>query len=238
MSTAPHIHALGDRALLLQWGGSSSPIAAQHVRIAQHTLAAQPIAGIIETVPSYNSLTVHYDPLRISQSCAAGQSIIEWLTERITQRLASPCSTALPEPRHHIIQVCYDGDCAPDIDLVAQHTGLTRDAIIELHSAGEYHVQLIGFTPGFAYLGGLAPSLEIPRLSTPRSAVPPGSIGIAGQQTGIYPLPTPGGWHLIGRTAKPLFLPNENPPVLLRVGDRVSFQRIVAASRKGVGAAP
>ena len=129
--------------------------------------------------------------------------------------------TPMSEPgRHHRIPVTYDG---PDLDAVAAHLGLSARAVAEIHSRPIYRVFMVGFVPGWAYLGPLPEELELPRLHIPRTQVPAGSVAIAGRQTGIYPLPTPGGWHLIGRTSVKLFLPDSDPPCLFRSGDRVKF---------------
>jgi KipI family sensor histidine kinase inhibitor len=121
------------------------------------------------------------------------------------------------------IPVVYGGAGGPDLDVIARHTGLSTAEVIRRHSEGEYVVYFIGFMPGFAYMGGLDPQLATPRQDEPRLSIPAGSVGIGGEQTGIYPLASPGGWQLLGRTALPLFDPTQNPPTLLRPGDRVRF---------------
>jgi KipI family sensor histidine kinase inhibitor len=126
------------------------------------------------------------------------------------------------------IPVCYGGECGPDIAAVAEHAGLLRDAVIARHTAAEYTVAMLGFAPGFPYLLGLDPSLQMPRRATPRTRVPAGSVAIGGAQTGIYPRELPGGWHLIGRTPLVLFDPQRELPCLLAPGDRVRFHAIEA----------
>ena len=121
------------------------------------------------------------------------------------------------------IPVCYGGEFGPDLEYVARHNNLTTDEVIHIHSSGEYLVYMIGFAPGFPFLGGLSPKIATPRRPSPRATIPAGSVGIAGMQTGVYPIETPGGWQLIGRTPQKLFLPNENPPSLLQAGDVVKF---------------
>jgi inhibitor of KinA len=134
--------------------------------------------------------------------------------------------TAAMNERNIVIPVCYGGEFGPDLKEVAQYHGLTEEEVIHIHSHGEYKVYMIGFVPGFAYLGGLSPKIATPRRTTPRTMIPTGSVGIAGGQTGIYPLATPGGWQIIGRTPLSLFRPNHRQPSLLRAGDIVRFQPI------------
>jgi len=124
------------------------------------------------------------------------------------------------------IPVCYGGEYGPDLAVVAAHTGLTPEEVIQLHSAAEYRVHAIGFSPGFPYLGGLPPRLNTPRRATPRPSVPAGSVGIGSAQTGVYPVASPGGWNLIGRTPRALFRLHKSPPALLLIGDRVKFRPI------------
>lgn len=132
------------------------------------------------------------------------------------------------EPRSHTVPVCYEPPFAPDLDDLAERAGLSRAAAIDLHTAGSYRVEVIGFSPGFGYLAGLPEALHAPRLDTPRTRIPAGSVGIAGEHTGVYPQATPGGWNLIGRTPLVLFDPQRDPPALLAVGDTVRFEPIDA----------
>lgn len=163
-----------------------------------------------QAVAGYASVTVHYDPDQIGLE-AMGAAV---------KRLASR-RHAMSEPgRLHRIPVTYDG---PDLEAVASSLGLSTQAVATIHSRPIYRVFMVGFVPGWAYLGPLPEELELPRLHIPRTQVPAGSVAIAGRQTGIYPLPTPGGWHLIGRTSVKLFLPDSDPPCLFRAGDRVKF---------------
>src|SRR5262249_55828790 len=133
-----------------------------------------------------------------------------------------------PESRTIDIPVCYGGECGPDLEDVARHTGLAPAEVIARHSAVTYLVYFLGFSPGFPYLGGLAPELATPRLSAPRKRVPAGSVAIGGRQTGVYPVESPGGWRIIGRTDLRLFDPNAEPPALLRTGDSVRFVSVNA----------
>jgi KipI family sensor histidine kinase inhibitor len=163
-----------------------------------------------DAVAGYASVTVHYDPEQLTHRGLVG------VITRLLQKRPPPA----PPGRLHRIPVSYDG---PDLAWVAEATGLSLDQVVAMHTHPIYRVFTLGFVPGFAYLGPLPPRLQLPRRAAPRTRVPAGSVAIAGHQTGIYPLESPGGWHLIGRTTMRLFLPEYDPPVLLRPGDRVKF---------------
>lgn len=169
--------------------------------------------GVREVVPGMNNLTVVVDPL-----ASDAVRLLEELQAGWDRSIAAD-----PPARELRIPVQYGGQAGPDLDLVAQHAGLSHAQIIELHAAAIYTVFFLGFLPGFAYLGGMDPRLGTPRRSEPRIEVPAGSVAIGGDQTGIYPMVSPGGWQIIGRTALKLFEPNRDPPALLRPGDRVRF---------------
>lgn len=213
----PKFSAASDHSLLISFGDE---ITLEHHRqvfaLTQDLLSDSP-DFMLDVHPAYNSLLVAFDPLRVT---------LRELESFIRSRLAQAGTCRLPEPREIEIPVCYDEEFAPDLQAVAQHSGLSREEVIAIHSAGKYHVYFIGFTPGFPYLGGLSPRLFTPRLSTPRTKVPAGSVAIGGSQTGIYPLSTPGGWRLIGRTPVKLFSPEKTPPSFLALGDEVRFKRI------------
>lgn len=163
-----------------------------------------------QAVAGYTGVTVHFDPDQTTHD-ALGAAI---------KRLAAKRPPMAEPGRLHRIPVVYDG---PDLEEVAARLKLSREKIVEVHSRPIYRVFLLGFVPGWAYLGPLPEELELPRRHVPRTQVPAGSVAIAGRQTGIYPLPTPGGWHLIGRTSVKLFLADSDPPSLFRAGDRVKF---------------
>lgn len=210
----------GDSALVVEVGDDISPVINQRIRGLLLALERQPLLGIREYLPTYRSLMVQYDPavLWFEEVCAYVQQIE-------TQIVAAP----LPEPRIITVPVIYGGSYGPDLSFVAQHAGLTEAEVIALHAGREYLVYMLGFTPGFCYLGGLAEQLETPRLATPRTKIPAGSVGIAGKQTGMYPIDSPGGWQLIGRTPLRLFDPSRDPVVLIQAGNYVRFAPISEA---------
>jgi inhibitor of KinA len=222
------ITPLGDNALMLHLGQTVDARTHQKVLETWRTLAAAPMAGVTEVVPAYTSVTVFYDPAAVVQAGASLGQIIPWLGERVRERLKNPPKMEKVKPRTIEIPVCYGGDFGPDLGLVAKQAKLSPEEVIKRHAKAEYLVYVIGFAPGFPYLGGLPKELATPRLAKPRVRVPAGAVGIGGAQTAIYPLVTPGGWNLIGRTPTKLFLPKEDPPVLLRPGDRVKFRAISA----------
>jgi len=209
---------LGDAALVIHYGERIDPLVNARVLASADWLRAAAWPGIVDIIPAYATLTVCYDP-------------DVWLADELGERLAPLLSAARsrdPQPSGDTrtpveIPVCYEGEFAPDLDAVCAHTGLDATEVVRRHHAAEYRVYFIGFMPGFPYLGGLDPALTVPRRATPRIAVPAGSVAIGGQQTGIYPLATPGGWHLIGRTPLQLFDAARASPCLLRAGDRLRF---------------
>jgi inhibitor of KinA len=215
----PRFLSAGDAALVVELGDAIDPQVNRCVHALAHVLEECPAVGLGEAVPSYRSLLVHYDPLWLS-----------WAeVKALVTRSLHKCQESPPlEPRQVEIPTAYGREFGPDIAFVAEHHGLSVEEVIRLHSGAIYTVYMLGFTPGFPYLGGLPARLATPRLATPRQSVPAGSVGIAGPQTGIYPLATPGGWQLIGRTPAALFDPGRTPPALLEPGDQVRFVPISA----------
>jgi len=211
------IELLGDTAVVIQadqTGPASSLIDCLRA-IAAAVNRAGP-DGIIDVVPSPDCVTVVYDPLLID-------SLDDFL--KALHPLVAAATKAPPAaPSYHEFPVCYGGDNGPDLPAVCQHHGIGPARLIQLHTEPDYLVTAIGFVPGFPYLTGLPPALATPRLASPRTHIPAGSVGIGGSQTGVYPFATPGGWQLIGRTSFPLFNPTASPPAALAVGDRVRFR--------------
>lgn len=209
----------GDRALIAVYGEGVDPAVNERVRRMAALIAAVRHPAIEAVVPSYCTLAVHYDPDLIDPPALAGL---------LRDLETHPGETAVPEAATIEIPVCYGGDFGPDLEAVAAHNRLAPEAVIRLHSEAVYRIYAIGFAPGFCYLGGLDPRIHAPRLATPRLRVPAGSVGIAGGQTGIYPLTSPGGWQLIGRTPLHLFEPEREPPIPYRPGDAIRFRPIPA----------
>lgn len=203
----PRILAASDRTLLVSWGDEISPALQRRVANLTRALAGAPVLNLH---PGYATLLVSFDPLRISH----GE-----LRRTIENALASPPVAETPA-RIVEIPVRYDG---PDLADVAAHTGLTPERVVELHASADYLVYFLGFSPGFPYLGGMPPELATPRLASPRKRVPAGSVAIGGTQTGVYPVESPGGWRIIGRTEMKLFDASADPPAVLRMGDTVRF---------------
>ncbi len=208
------VSPLGDRAISVSFGEGIGEELSSLVVGQSFAIRAAGIIGVTDVVPAYATLAVHYDPLVIGYTD---------LSERISSCIASPESIehATPAAALHIIDVRYDGE---DIEEVAGRTRLSIDEVIAIHSGQEYRVYVIGFVPGFAYLGMLDERLALPRRDSPRKRVPAGSVAIADRQTGIYPSSTPGGWNLIGTTSAILFDPDREQPALFKAGDRVRFE--------------
>ena len=219
---------LGDRALLIQLGATIDEGTHRQVRAVCARLAARPVPGTIELVPAFASVAVHYEPARVPNDGAARghRSPYERFADRVRAVLAHLEEDALPSPRTVEIPVRYGGEDGPDLDAVAAAHGLNAEDVVRLHSAATYRVYMLGFAPGFAYLGGLPDEIATARRPEPRTAVPAGSVGIGGSQTGIYPIVSPGGWQLIGRTPVRLFDARRTPPTLLSIGDVVRFRAL------------
>jgi inhibitor of KinA len=210
----PRFLLAGDAGLVVEFGDAIDPEINHRVHALARALTEHLLPGLGEAVPSYRSLLVHYDPL-----CLSYAEVESFVSEALQR-----CEGATPpEPRLIEIPTVYGGEHGPDIGFVAEHNGLSVEEVVRLHSEATYTVYMLGFTPGFPYLGGLPNALAAPRLETPRQRVPAGSVGIAGAQTGVYPLATPGGWRLIGWTPVALFDPARTPPALLHPGDQVRF---------------
>lgn len=203
-----------DQSLLITFGTEISLSAHQQVMKLLRLLQAEPVAGVRNLHPAYCSLLVKFDALR------TGHDELEAVLRQFLGRLAD---VNLPEPRLVEIPVCYGGEFGPDLAEVCALRGITPEQAIELHSSATYLVYFLGFVPGFAYLGGLPDELATPRMAAPRRRVPAGSVGIAGNQTGVYPFATPGGWRLIGRTPLAMFQADRGELSLLSIGDRVRF---------------
>jgi len=210
----PKIVPLGDSALLVQMGDEINITINQHVHALASVINRFPIEGILETVPAYSTLVIHYDPLILTYS-----NVSQWVRRKLEQDQDSKPGT----PRLIEVPVNYGGAYGSDLASVAAYHNLKIEDVIRIHSERTYIVYMMGFTPGFPYMGKLDDAIVTPRLEVPRTNVQQGTVAIAGSQTGIYPLTSPGGWRLIGHTSLVLFDPNDDTPILFAPGDEVKF---------------
>ena len=208
---------VGDCGLLVEYGNAIDPAVNQKVRSMAIVVKDNMPAGVIEIIPTYRSILIYYDPSITTPSL---------LKATLIDLESGLSEIKIPPPKVVEIPVCYGGEYGPDIDHVAQSHNLTPQEVIHLHSEPEYLIYMVGFTPGFPFLGGLPEILHTPRLKTPRTRVPEGSVGIANGQTGVYPIASPGGWQLIGKTPISLFSPERSNPILYQAGDRIRFKPI------------
>jgi KipI family sensor histidine kinase inhibitor len=215
MSFRPEIIPLGDSAVLIRLGDEIDLKINVQVHQLAALLAAFPLEGIVETVPAYSTLLIHYDPLALAWADVRG-----WLGGKLEQL----GETRLRAPRRHEVLVHYGGDYGVDLGFVAEHHHLPVEEVIRIHSETVYTVYMMGFTPGFPYMGKVSDAINTPRLETPRLQVAAGTVAIAGAQTGIYPIDSPGGWRLIGRTSFQIFDPQSSSPFLFFPGDEVQFR--------------
>ena len=229
---------LGDSAVVVTVGTELDEPALARVQALVAALADEPVEGILDIVPAYATVTVFYN---VSAMAASGLPPHERVCRLITERAEKPGrrwsgllrlgkSAAPNSPAASVVEipVCYGNAFGPDLVDVAHHCRLAPEEIVAKHTAAEYRVHAVGFAPGFGYLGGLPRELHTPRRATPRLEVPAGSVGIGWQQTGVYPLASPGGWQIIGRTPLAMFRPDRESPALLSVGDTVKFRAITA----------
>ena len=218
------IQPTGDHALTVTFGDAIDESINKQVLSFFHFLQQQNIEGVKDFIPAYSSLTVVYDIVTIRQH--HGIPAFEYMHNQIENGLKNSNVEAEESTKLLHIPVCYDVSLGIDLQEIALQKNITIEEIIELHSASTYRVYMIGFLPGFAYMGGVDARIQTARREQPRSNVPKGSVGIAGAQTGIYPLESPGGWQIIGRTDDEMFLRYADPPSRLRPGDRVRFVAI------------
>lgn len=207
----------GDKSLVIEFGNSISKEINLKIRNMVLALEKTNLPGIQEIIPTYRSILLIYDPL-------------VWYYPKLISSLkkieSELTSLELPKPKVTLIPVVYGGEYGPDLPFVCEHNGLSQEEVINIHTGTDYLIYMLGFTPGFTYLGGMDERIATPRLKTPRVKIPAGSVGIAGSQTGIYPIDSPGGWRLIGKTPVKLFDPLRETPVLLSAGDYVRFYKI------------
>ncbi|QHL85924.1 5-oxoprolinase subunit PxpB [Nibribacter ruber] len=213
---------LGDSALVVQFGEVIDVSIHEQVRAFAEYVEVHPFYGFVEQVPAYTTVTVYYNPWLSSLKGKVNpyETVVVWVQEALAKMTSASKKTGKVVKE---IPVCYSSEFGPDLKFVAENSGLSEAEVIALHTAPEYLVYMMGFAPGFPYLGGLNLSLATPRKATPRPTIPAGSVGIAGEQTGVYPMQTPGGWQLIGRTPLALFKVHRETPSLLQMGDTVKF---------------
>ena len=223
----------GDTAVTVEFGDEISTEINARIRAFTIALEESKFLGIVELVPTYRSLMVHYDP---------GVILYDALVERLRGLLGRLDQIRIPPSEVLEIPVLYGGDeMGPDLGFVAEHNHKTPEEVVKIHTSTEYLIYMLGFTPGFTYLGGMSEEIAAPRLAQPRVKIPAGSVGIAGSQTGVYPIDSPGGWQLIGRTPVRMYDPDRAVPILPRAGqyikfyaiDRAEFDRIAAQEAAG-----
>lgn len=214
MSGYPRVLPAGDCSAVVEFGNVISEQTGGKVKSYMNMLKKEAPAGVTEAVPTFRSVLVQYDPAKI---------LYRELKPKL-EALAQSCVAGDREQGRVIrIPVCYGGEYGPDLPFVAQNAGLTEEEVVERHAGREYLIYMLGFLPGFPYLGGLDEKLFTPRLETPRVRIPAGSVGIGGEQTGIYPLDSPGGWQLIGTTPVTVYDPDREQPIPYQAGDRIRF---------------
>ena len=213
----PSFSPLGDQAIVIELGNEINEQTEKQIRRLSILLESRQPEWMIEFIPAFVTVTVFYNP------CAA---LYDDVRMELTELLTHPGEDLAVESRTIRIPVCYGGDFGPDLEFVAQHNKLSAREVVDIHTSGDYSVNMIGFAPGFPFLRGMSEQIAAPRRDSPRLRIPERTVGIAGMQTGVYPIETPGGWQLIGRTPLRLFRPENEIPSLLRAGDKVIFQEI------------
>lgn len=208
---------LGDQAIIIEAGKEISEEVQLRVRKAAALLEEHPPAWLVESIPAFTTIAVFYNPLAVSYNDA---------TSVLAELLQHAGEIPVPAPRTVEIPVCYGGEFGPDLEFVAAQNGISAEEVIAIHSGGDYAVSMIGFAPGFPFISGMSEKIAAPRRESPRLRIPERTVGIAGIQTGVYPIETPGGWQLIGRTPMRLFRPEQETPSLLKAGDHIKFRRI------------
>jgi inhibitor of KinA len=230
---------LGDSALLVRVRNDfdkSSDESLDNVLRTLRQLQAAQIPGVIDLTSAYTTVAVFFDPARVVEAGAPAAGVVDWLTEKIHRALRKDEKRRQSKSASRIVEVpvCYESEFAPDLTDVARRANISEEEVRQMHAAPEYRVACVGFTPGFGFLSGLDPKIATPRRSTPRTQVPAGSVAIGGAQTGVYPIRSPGGWNIIGRTPLGMFDVQRDPPALLCAGDRVRFRPITRAEFEGM----
>ena len=204
----------GESAVTVNFSSEINEACNRKLRYFVREIEAQKVKGVRECVPAFCSATVYFDPFFTNH---------KKLQKALTKIIESYKEEGSGKKRVFLIPVCYEGEFSPDLDDVCAHSGLKRDEVIAIHSGTDYLIYMLGFLPGFPYLGGMDSRIATPRLDSPRTSIPQGAVGIGGEQTGIYPLASPGGWRLIGRTPVKPYDPERAEPILYKAGDYIRF---------------
>ncbi|HZG71453.1 MAG TPA: 5-oxoprolinase subunit PxpB [Chondromyces sp.] len=219
-------YPLGDHAVLIEFGSGINPDIQKRVQVVSSFLDEHPPDWMIEYIPAFSTVTIFYDPIYVTALSRSSCLPYDYVCLLLNELLSGLTFEKTIPPRIVEIPVCYGGEFGPDLEDVAKLNGLSTEEVIHIHSSGDYLVYMIGFAPGFPYIGGMSEKIAAPRRKSPRLKIPSRTVGIAGMQTGIYPIETPGGWQLIGRTPLRLFRPEKETPSLLKAGDKIKFKRI------------
>lgn len=215
----------GDSSLLIEFGKEICPETNRKISATVQLMREQHIEGVVDVIPAFCSLLINYDPRVISY---------KEIRKRMQALLKVDAKAGEQRKRVFEIPVCYGGEYGPDIANIAEHAGLSEEEVIRIHSSRDYLIYMLGFLPGFTYLGGLDERIHTPRLANPRLKINAGSVGIAGSQTGIYPLDSPGGWQLMGMTPVKTYDPNREVPILVEAGDYIRFVPVDEAEFKRI----
>lgn len=204
----------GDSSVLIEFGKEISPQINKRITMLVHLMKEQQIEGVVDIIPAFTSLLVNYDPRVISY---------KKIRKRLEKLAKLEVKDIQTSAKVYEIPVCYGGEYGPDVENIAKLAGLSKEEVIQIHSSKDYLIYMLGFLPGFSYLGGLDERIHTPRLANPRVRIPAGSVGIGGSQTGIYPLDSPGGWQLLGQTPIKTYDPKREIPILFEAGDYIRF---------------
>lgn len=215
----------GDSSLLVEFGKEISPDINRRIAATVQLMREQNIEGVVDVIPAFCSLLINYDPRVIRY---------EQMKKRIEGLVSVDVRTGDQTRKIFEIPVLYGGEYGPDLPYIAEHAGLSQEDVIRIHSSADYLIYMLGFLPGFCYLGGLDERIHTPRLANPRIKIPAGSVGIGGSQTGIYPLDSPGGWQLMGMTPVKTYDPNRDVPILVQAGEYIRFVPIDEAEYRRI----
>ena len=230
-----HFFQISENAISLEFGGDINEATLDRISILNQCIKQNPFSGLLSTIPAYTTLTVYFNSIELmSDGKAKGLTALDKISAYINAINVDIKNNQQTLNQIIHIPVCYEATFGFDLEELSSFYQIKKEEIIELHSSAVYTVYMIGFVPGFPYLGGLSEKLTAPRKQNPRLAIPAGSVGIAGKQTGIYPLETPGGWQIIGRTPFKLFDVNRHQPSLLKAGDKINFESISLAEFKKI----